>query len=83
MGKPVNVMPQMANLASNGDIVYGNFGTYVVAEKNGLNLAISRDFKFDTDEIAYRVTVRQSGCASIPSQTNVDTSVQAAFSARF
>jgi HK97 family phage major capsid protein len=61
----------------------GNFSTYVVAEKNGLNLAISRDFKFDTDEIAYRVTVRQGGAATIPSKTATDTSVQAAFSARF
>lgn len=83
MGKPVNVMPQMANLNSNGDILYGNFGTFVVAEKNGLNLAISRDFKFDTDEVAYRVTIRQAGASTIPSQTNVDTSVQAAFAARF
>lgn len=83
MGKPVNIMPQMANLASNGDILFGNFSKYIVAEKNGLNLAISRDFKFDTDEIAYRVTVRQGGAAVIPSKTNTDTSVQAAFSARF
>lgn len=82
MGKKVNVMNQLPNLASTGDIVYGNFGTYVVAEKNGLNLAISRDFKFDTDEVAYRVTIRQAGASTIPSQTNVDTSIQAAFSAR-
>jgi len=83
MGKPVNVMPQMANLNSNGDILLGNFGTYVVAEKNGLNLAISRDFKFDTDEIAYRVTVRQGGAATIPTKTATDTTVMGAFSARF
>jgi len=83
MGKKVNVMQQMANLNSNGDILYGDFAKYVVAEKNGLNVAISRDFKFDTDEIAYRVTIRQAGAAVIPSQTNIDTSVQAAFAARF
>lgn len=83
MGKAVHVMQQMANLNSNGDILYGDFSKYVVAEKNGLNVAISRDFKFDTDEIAYRVTIRQAGAAVIPSQTNIDTSVQAAFAARF
>ena len=83
MGKKINIMNQMANLNSNGDILYGDFGQYLVAEKSGMHLAISRDFKFDTDEVAYRITVRQGAAAVIPSQTNIDTSVQAAFAARF
>lgn len=82
MGKPVNVMNQMAALASNGDIVLGDFSQFVVAEKNGLNVAISRDFKFDTDEIAYRVTCRYAGAIVIPTQTVVDTTVQGAFAGR-
>jgi len=83
MGYPVVVAEQLANLNSNGDIIFGNPSTYVVAIKGGMREFMDASLRFDYNEMNYILEFRASGAPTIRKQTLVDSSVVAGFSARF
>ena len=80
-GKPVNIMEQMANFGTDGDVLLGNFNAgYVCATKGDIKVDISKDFRFDYDETILRLVVRVAGAPVVRSMTLPDTSVVSAFS---
>ena len=61
-GKPVFENPHMAAVASaSKSVAFGDFSQYYVREVRGLRVEQSRDFKFDTDQVALKVVWRLDG----------------------
>jgi HK97 family phage major capsid protein len=61
LGRPVLAMEQCAALGTKGDIVLVDPTQYQWIEKGGLRTATSIHVKFDTDETAFKFTLRANG----------------------
>lgn len=61
LGRPVLVMEQCNALGSVGDIVLVDPSQYQVIEKGGLRSATSIHVKFDTDQTAFKFSMRING----------------------
>lgn len=82
MGYKVNVCEQLDALNSSFDVVFGNPKTYYVAYKGTPKELMSADFRWDYNESELIVEFRSAGAPCLPSQTLIDSSVAAGFSAR-
>ncbi len=61
-GKPIILDPNVPSPASNAtSIAFGDFSTYFIRDVGGLRFERSIDFKFDTDQVAYRALIRTDG----------------------
>jgi HK97 family phage major capsid protein len=80
VGKPINVMSQMATFGSVDDILYGNFAEYTVGQKGDVVLSMSKDYSFNTDETYFKAVIRYQGAPTFRTYTPVDGVAVAAFS---
>lgn len=61
-GKPIILDPNVPSPASNAtSIAFGDFSSYFIRDVAGLRFERSVDFKFDTDQVAYRAILRTDG----------------------
>jgi len=80
-GYKVNVVDGM--LVLNGaakDILFGNWDQYTLIEKGGLQMDISKEFYFDTDQTCLRFVLRNAGAPTWAAYTAADGKAYAAFS---
>jgi HK97 family phage major capsid protein len=62
LGRPVLYSPHVAKLGDAGDILLGDWNYYALAQRTaGVRVESSMHFKFDTDETAFRFTMRVGG----------------------
>lgn len=62
IGKPIYENPAMAAAGSaNTAIAFGDFSQYYVVNVTPVRVDISRDYKFNTDQLALRVATRRGG----------------------
>lgn len=63
LGKPLFLTEHCQTLGTTGDIIFADFGQYLVGEKvgGGMSVASSIHLQFLTDEVAYKVTLRFDG----------------------
>lgn len=61
LGRPVVPVEYCSTVGTIGDIVLGDFGQYVVAQKGGMQAATSMHVAFLTDEMVFRMTYRIDG----------------------
>jgi HK97 family phage major capsid protein len=61
LGRPINVIEQAETLGSQGDVIFANFGEYVMIEKGGLQQESSMHVRFLNDEMTFRWTLRLDG----------------------
>ncbi|WP_062516483.1 phage major capsid protein [Demequina gelatinilytica] len=62
LGKPITTDPNIAAVAATAASVgFGDFSAYYVRMARGVTFERSDQFAFDSDQIAYRVTVRADG----------------------
>jgi HK97 family phage major capsid protein len=62
LGKPIFENPAMASVASaSKSVAFGDFSAYLVREVVPMNVVLSSEFAFQTDEIAIRTTWRIDG----------------------
>ena len=63
LGRPIQAIEQASTLGDVGDISFLNLGEYLLARKaSGVKTATSIHVAFDTDETAFRWTLRVDGC---------------------
>lgn len=80
-GYPVNVVDGMIALNSAAkDVLFGDFSQFVIAEKGGITVDISKDFYFDTDQTCLRFVARNCGAPVRATYTAADSLVYGAFS---
>jgi HK97 family phage major capsid protein len=60
-GRPVIPVEQCAALGSVGDIIFGDFSQYLIAEKGGMQAASSIHVRFIYDESVFRFVLRLDG----------------------
>ncbi len=60
-GRPVIACEQCSALGDVGDIIFGDFSNYILAEKGGIESAMSIHVKFDYDESVFRFVMRVDG----------------------
>jgi len=80
-GYPVNIIDGMPVRNTAKDLVFGNPSEIVALEKGGITIDISKEFYFDTDQIALRWVYRQASAPVFALYTANDTKTYAAFSA--
>lgn len=61
LGRPVIPIEQAATLGTVGDIIFADLGGYILAEKGGIESAMSIHVKFDYDESVFRFVMRVDG----------------------
>lgn len=61
LGIPIVVTEKCPALGTSGDLILADCSFYLIAEKNGLRVDQSRDFKFQNDQMAYRAIKRVDG----------------------
>lgn len=61
LGRPVIPIEQAATLGTVGDIIFADLGGYLLAEKGGIESAMSIHVKFDYDESVFRFVMRVDG----------------------
>lgn len=62
LGSPVYADPNVAEFAVNANVIlYANFRGYVIRDVNGVEVRRSDEYKFDTDQVAWRFKVRSDG----------------------
>lgn len=60
-GRPVIPIEQCATLGTVGDIIFADLNGYILAEKGGIESAMSIHVKFDYDESVFRFVLRVDG----------------------
>jgi HK97 family phage major capsid protein len=60
-GRPVRPLEQASTVGTQGDVSLLDLEQYVMIEKGGIQGAMSAHLKFDTDELAFRWTLRNDG----------------------
>lgn len=60
-GRPVIAIEQCSALGDVGDIIFADFNGYILAEKGGIESAMSIHVKFDYDESVFRFVLRCDG----------------------
>lgn len=61
LGRPIQPIEQCSTLGTQGDVILADFGQYVLIEKGGIQSASSIHVYFDTDQTAFRWTLRTNG----------------------
>lgn len=61
LGRPVYECEQAEALGTAGDIIFGDFGEYLLIDKSGINVAQSMHVAFLTDEQVFRFILRVNG----------------------
>lgn len=61
MGRPVLISEYCAPLGTTGDIILADVSQYLIADKDGINTAVSMHVKFLTDEQTFRLRWRVDG----------------------
>lgn len=61
MGRPVIFTEKVPAMGNVGDLSLVDFGFYLVGDRQAMQAKQSDDFKFDTDEVAFRVIERVDG----------------------
>jgi HK97 family phage major capsid protein len=61
LGRPIQPIEQCATLGALGDVIFADFGQYLIIEKGGIQSASSIHVYFDTDQTAFRWTLRTNG----------------------
>ncbi len=61
MGLPVIPIEHTATVGTSGDIMFANFGQYIMIDKGPQQVASSIHLYFDTDETAFRFVYRCDG----------------------
>lgn len=80
-GYPVNIMTQRVARNSAFDLLFGNFSAgYCVGEKGGIQMSVSKDLAFLTDEVVLRFTHRYLGAPTYRKYQGIDAMDVAAFS---
>jgi HK97 family phage major capsid protein len=80
-GYPVNIMTQRVARNNAFDLLFGNFSAgYCVGEKGGIQMSVSKDLAFLTDEIILRFTHRYLGACTYRTYQGIDAMDVAAFS---
>lgn len=66
-GRPVIPIEQCAALGDLGDVIFADFGSYLLAEKGGIKADVSIHVQFIYDESVFRFVLRVDGCPSLAS----------------
>jgi HK97 family phage major capsid protein len=61
LGRPIYENPGMANGSAAKAVAFGDFSQYTVIRVNPTRVALSRDYKFSTDQLALRTIERVGG----------------------
>lgn len=61
MGRPVIFTEKTPAMGSAGDLSFVDFGFYLVGDRQAMQAKQSDDFKFDTDEVAFKIVERVDG----------------------
>lgn len=61
LGRPIIVIEQCSALGDVGDIIFADFGQYLMIRKGGIQTATSIHVRFVNDETAFRFTMRLNG----------------------
>ena len=62
LGKPIETDPYVAATGLGAkSVVFGDFSAYFVRMAGGVRFERSDDFKFDTDQVAFRAVLRADG----------------------
>ena len=62
LGKPIQTDPNVAAVALGAkSVAFGDFSAYFVRMAGGVRFERSDDFKFDTDQVAFRAVIRADG----------------------
>ncbi len=61
LGRQIQPIEQCATLGDKGDVILADFSEYVLIEKGGIQSASSIHVYFDTDQTAFRWTLRTNG----------------------
>lgn len=61
LGRPVVFTEKTPALGNTGDLNLVDFGFYLIGDRQAMQARQSEDFRFDTDEIAFRVIERVDG----------------------
>jgi HK97 family phage major capsid protein len=61
LGRPIRFTEKVPVLGAVGDLSLVDPGFYLNAVRSGVEIAVSEDFLFDTDQIAYRAKLRHDG----------------------
>ena len=77
LGRPVIFTEKANTLGAAGDINFVDFGFYLIGDRQVMSARSSEDFKFQTDETAFRIIERLDGRpwldSAITPQNNSDT----------
>ena len=60
-GVPINITEKLPALGTTGDLLLSDMGFYLIGDREGLSVAQSEHFKFQNDQMAYRLTKRVDG----------------------
>lgn len=61
LGRPLILTEKVPGLGSAGDIGLYDFSQYLVGDRQAMSVATSTEFKFDTDQLAFRIIERLDG----------------------
>lgn len=61
LGRPVVFSEKVPSTGNAGDLSFIDFGFYLIGDRQAMQARQSDDFKFDTDEVAFRVIERVDG----------------------
>lgn len=61
LGKPLLVSDHLAQSGSANDLMYVDLAHYVVGDRQGVTMSASTDVRFNEDETAYKVILRNDG----------------------
>jgi HK97 family phage major capsid protein len=60
-GRPIVVTEKLPALGTTGDVLLADMGFYLIGDRAGMSVMTSEHFKFQNDQMAYRVTKRVDG----------------------
>ena len=72
MGFPLYITGALPGLNTAGDIMLVDPDYYVIGDKGGLEIAFSEHFKFQNDQLAWRVTKRLDGQPLLDSKITLE-----------
>jgi len=81
LGYPVNVVDGMVAINNASDILFGNFANYAMIYKGGIQVDISKEYYWDTDQTCLRLVQRTAGAPTWAKYTALDALEYGAFSA--
>jgi HK97 family phage major capsid protein len=61
LGRPIQYIEQAETVGDDGDLMLADLSQYLIIEKGGIQTAVSKDIRFDYDEVCFRFIVRCSG----------------------